>query len=117
MEQFSLAKYLENLERKIVTRDGRKIPVGLCKENGKYYSGRDDAFDLFVADENTRKHEGWMNLPALTPEEQGDLPHPFPIPVFEAEAKAREARKDVERCRLSISDYPHYILVKIEWEE
>lgn len=79
MEQFSLEKYLENPERKIVTRDGRSVRVlcaqygkpllanvmekdgreticGFILENGKYYGGRNDAFDLFFA---TTIQERW----------------------------------------------------------
>lgn len=142
MKQFNLQEYLAHPERKVITREGKKVRIictdaksiypviglvdeGICGERfvSCQKNGREsnDIFeskaDLFFAEKNELRHEGWINLPALTPEEQGDLPHPFQIPVFETEAKARKAREEVERCRLSISDYPHYILVKIEWED
>ena len=142
MKQFDLQEYLAHPERKVVTRDGREtriictdmkgtsMPIlGLVKkpeafeekiicytpEGRAAYLSRD--LDIFFAEEDARKHEGWINLPALTPEEQGDLPHPFKIPVFETEAKAREARENVERCRIEIGDSVHNYSVKIEWEE
>lgn len=139
MKQFNLQEYLAHPERKVVTRDGRPVRI-ICTDrkgatpiialvhnaddgqeigyafypDGKYFIDKDDEFDLFFAPE---KHEGWINLPALLPEEQGDLPHPFKIPVFETEAKARMARENIERCRIKIEDNAHYYSVKIEWEE
>ena len=140
MKQFNLQEYLAHPERKVVTRDGRPVriictdsdadggsivaivtranqrkKVLLYYENGKYYSFDSvSEDDLFFAPE---KHEGWINLPALTPEEQGDLPHPFQIPVFETEAKAREARDEVERCSIKNGNHVHYCSAKIQWEE
>lgn len=141
MKQFNLQKYLSNPSRQVVTRDGRKARI-VCtdrknhdsqpiialvegdeddervrsyKIDGKWsVDGFENPLDLFFAPE---KHEGWINLPALTPEEQGDLPHPFKIPVFETEAKARMACENIERCRIKIEDNSHYYSVKIEWEE
>lgn len=136
MKQFNLQEYLANPSRQVVTRDGRKVRI-VCTDfdnpdfpivgeiqgnkwplsfatNGEAIKGRPLACDLFFAPE---KHEGWINLPAILPEEQGDLPHPFKIPVFETEAKAREARDNVERCFIKIEDNAHYYSVKIEWEE
>ena len=136
MKQFNLQEYLANPNRQVVTRDGRKVRIictdrkgttpiialinsGVSEElgyafysDGKYFIDKDDKVDLFFAPE---KHEGWINLPALLPEEQGDLPHPFKIPVFETEAKARMARENVERCDIKIEDNAHYYSVKIEW--
>ena len=139
MKQFNLQEYLAHPERRLVTRDGREtrivctdmkgtsMPIlGLVKEPEKFeekvisytpegraaYLTKD--FDLFFA---PTKHDGWINLPALTPEEQGDLPHPFKIPVFETEAKARMASENIERCRIKIEDNSRYYSVKIEWEE
>ena len=141
MKQFNLQEYLANPSRKVVTRDGREVRI-VCtdrknhdscpiialvetdednekvrsyKIDGKWsIDGLVNSFDLFFA---PTKHEGWINLPALLPEEQGDLPHPFKIPVFETEAKARMARENIERCRIKIEDNAHYYSVKIEWEE
>ena len=141
MKQFNLQEYLANPSRQVVTRDGRKVTRFLCtdaktdfpiialievtpgstneslcafKKDGRYFEDVNSNCDLFFAPE---KHEGWINLPALTPEEQGDLPHPFKIPVFETEAKARMARENIERCRIKIEDNAHYYSVKIEWED
>ena len=136
MKAFSLGKYLANPNRQVVTRDGRKVRI-VCVDfdnpdfpvigeikghkwpisfttNGEPIKGAKLSNALFFVPE---KHEGWINLPALLPEEQGDLPHPFKIPVFETEAKARMARENVERCRIKIEDNAHYRSVKIEWEE
>ena len=142
MKQFNLQEYLAHPERRLVTRDGREtriictdmkgtiMPIlGLVKnpeafeENVICYTPEGRAaflsrdFDIFFAEEDARKHEGWINLPALTPEEQGDLPHPFQIPVFETEAKAREAREEVERCSIKHGNHVHYCSAKIQWEE
>lgn len=141
MKQFNLEEYLKNPDREVVTRDGHKVRI-ICtdrknhdsspiialvetdednekvrsyKIDGKWsIDGLVNSFDLFFA---PTKHEGWINLPALLPEEQGDLPHPFKIPVFETEAKARMARENIERFRIKIEDNAHYYSVKIEWEE
>ena len=139
MKQFNLQEYLANPSRQVVTRDGRKVRI-ICTDrkgntpiialvhnanegqeygyafysDGKYFRAEVDELDLFFAPE---KHEGWINLPSLTPEEQGDLPHPFKIPVFETEAKARMSRENIERCRIKIEDNAHNYSVKIEWEE
>lgn len=140
MKQFNLQEYLAHPERKVVTRDGRPVRIictdrkGLdvkpivalitlpnCDEIVKCFwadgidtAGSEDKNDLFFA---PTKHEGWINLPALLPEEQGDLPHPFKTPVFETEAKAKMARENIERCRIKIEDNAHYYSVKIEWME
>lgn len=137
MKEFSLEEYQKNPDREVVTRDGKKVRV-LCTDrkgatpiialvhnandgqeygyafysDGKAYENYENDIDLFFA---PTMHEGWINLPALLPEEQGDLPHPFKIPVFETEAKARMARENVERCDIKIEDNAHYYSVKIEW--
>lgn len=140
MKQFNLDKYNSNPSRQVVTRDGRKVRIVCTDKSGLYtqpivalitlpsgeeivkcfwedgteVTGNESRNDLFFAPE---KHEGWINLPALLPEEQGDCPHPFKIPVFETEAKARMARENIERCRIKIEDNALYYSVKIEWEE
>ena len=141
MKKFSLEEYLKNPNREVVTRDERKVRI-ICTDrknhdshpiialvesdkddekarsftiDGKWsVDGLENNFDLFFA---PTKHEGWINLPALLPEEQGDRPHPFKIPVFENEAKARMAQENLERCRIKIEDNALYYSVKIEWEE
>ena len=86
MKQFNLEEYLKNPERKIVTRDGRKVTRFLCtdaktdfpiialveatpgstneclrtfKRNGRYFGIESSPCDLFFAPE---KHEGWINI-------------------------------------------------------
>lgn len=86
MKQFNLEEYLKNPERKIVTRDGRKVTRFLCTDaktefpivalievspgstdenlrtftkDGRYFVEEDSCFDLFFAPE---KHEGWVNI-------------------------------------------------------
>ena len=141
MKQFNLEEYLKNPDREVVTRDGHRVRI-ICTDrknnynypiialveadeddervrsyniDGKWSVGElENSFDLFFA---PTKHEGWINLPALLPEEQGDLPYPFKIPVFETEAKARMARENIERFRIKIEDNAYYYSVKIEWEE
>lgn len=86
MKEFNLEKYLENPNRKVVTRDGRSVRI-VCTdrrglnvkpiaalitipngdeiiktywENGVETQGyEDNPNDLFFA---TEKHEGWINL-------------------------------------------------------
>lgn len=137
MKQFNLQEYLANPSRQVVTRDGKNVRI-ICTDfdnpnypvigeiNGNKWPCSFTTNGLVVKDVVAHlsdlffaptKHEGWINIPALLPEEQGDLPHPFKIPVFETEAKARMASENVERCRIKIEDNSHYYSVKIEWEE
>lgn len=85
MKQFNLAEYLKNPERKIVTRDGRKVKRILCVDakgdhpivalikskdekeeyplsytvNGRYSLDYEKSVDLFFAPE---KYERWINV-------------------------------------------------------
>lgn len=84
MKQFSLEEYIKNPNRKIVTRDGKRVRIictdkrksiypiialcfmedesEICRNylpNGKEYLGEDSNDDLFFAPE---KHEGWVNV-------------------------------------------------------
>ena len=85
MKQFNLEEYLKNPERKVVTRDGRKVTRFLCTDargqypivalvealdddkesafsytkDGHFYPGEEHDYNLFFAPE---KHEGWVNL-------------------------------------------------------
>ena len=84
MKPFNLEEYLKNPEKKVVTRDGRKVRI-ICTDakthypvialaestdgtteqllsfikNGKYFDNRSNVEDLFFAPE---KKEGWINL-------------------------------------------------------
>lgn len=86
MEQFSLAEYLKNPTRPIVTRDGRSVRiictdrnykehpilalVQICgeeivcayKEDGVYLGDIECSRDLFFAPESKTKKVGWMNV-------------------------------------------------------
>ena len=82
MKEFNLEEYLKNPERKVVTRDGRKVRI-ICTDrkgdtpiialvldandgqeygyafysDGKFFRDGGDELDLFFAPE---KHEGWI---------------------------------------------------------
>ena len=122
MKQFSLAEYLKNPERKIVTRDGRPVKRILCidakgdypivalikskseKEeypfrytvNGQFFPGDEKQADLFFVPE---KHEGWVNI------------YPGPITgvvVYKTEEDAKHGAN---------ADAKVIATIKIEWEE
>ena len=106
MKPFSLEEYLENPERKVVTRDGRPVRIictdrkgatpiialvndGLSEElghafysDGKIFSDEDNELDLFFAPE---KHEGWINIYA----DINDNSHPGNH-IFESKEEAEE---------------------------
>ena len=117
MEQFNLEKYLENPNRKVVTRDGRKVRIictdakGNCPvvglvdyenyevalnvtKNGKI----DGVLDLFFAPE---KHEGWINL--------------LKINSTIITGKVYNTKEEAESAVLGSSIY--ISTIKIEWEE
>ena len=125
MEQFSLEKYLENPNRKVVTRDGRSariictnrldesFPVIALVNNedselcfsyttiGKSYidQDRDYKLDLFFAPE---KKSGWINLYKMN-----SIISPGP-----------RAYDTEEEAKLAAGDKSYYIsTIKIEWEE
>ena len=108
MKEFSLEEYLENPERKVVTRDGRDVRI-ICTdsdaeggpivaivtmadqrkqvllyfENGKYFSlDSVSEDDLFFAPE---KHEGWINIYA----DINDNSHPGNH-IFKSKEEAEE---------------------------
>ena len=125
MKEFSLEEYLKNPERKVVTRDGRKVriictdsdaeggpivaivtmadqrkQVLLYYENGKYFSlnsvSEDDLF--FVP----TKHEGWMNL----------YKKGFGLVVGDLVRDSEEAAK-----KIAAGDEDYITTIKVEWEE
>ena len=85
MKQFSLEEYIANPNKKLVTRDGRKVKRILCTDakgpypivaliersdktmdiaiqytkDGRFFNNDTDEKDLFFAAE---KHEGWVNV-------------------------------------------------------
>ena len=125
MKQFNLEEYLANPNRKIVTRDGRKVTrilctnvksalpvVALIKEsngkgeqvcsftkNGNFCQSEETRFDLFFAPE---KHEGYVN-------------------VYKNQDGCNyigELFASKERAIMIAEGYSNYITtVKIEWEE
>ena len=125
MEQFSLEKFLENPNRKVVTRDGRSariictnrldesFPVIALVNNedselcfsyskfGKVYqcSNRDCELDLFFAPD---KKSGWINLYKMN-----SIISPGP--------RAYDTKEEAESAA---GDKSYYIsTIKIEWEE
>lgn len=125
MKQFNLAEYLKNPERKIVTRDGRKVKRILCVDamgdypivalikskdekeeyplrytvNGKYSLHYEKSVDLFFVPE---KYERWTNVYKESKEDIyfGDL--------YSSEKEAKDNINSSANCITT---------VKIEWEE
>lgn len=125
MKEFNLEKYLENPNRKVVTRDGRSVRI-VCTdrrglnvkpiaalitipngdeiiktywENGVETQGyEDNPNDLFFA---TEKHEGWINL--------------LKINSTIITGKVYNTKEEAESAVLGSLIY--ISTVKIEWEE
>ena len=124
MEQFSLDKYLKNLNRKVITRDGRSVRIVCtnrldenypvialvtdgCAERcysyttfGKLYAyqNRDCELDLFFAPE---KKEKWVNV-----YEDSNGRNWLGENLYDTE---KAAKADPSKSRVAT--------VKIEWEE
>ena len=125
MKQFNLEEYLENPNREVVTRDGRKVRIvctdraGLnvkpivalitlpnCDEIVKCFwadgidtAGSEDKNDLFFAPE---KHEGWMNL----------YKKGFGLVIGDLVRDSEEAAK-----KIAAGDEGYITTIKVEWEE
>ena len=123
MKQFNLEEYLENPDRRIITKDGRSVRI-ICtdakgnfpiialveihndaelvirlKENGHFYNDTEDSRDLFFAPE---KNSGWINLYKIN-----STISPGPR-VYDTKEEAESAA----------GDKSYYIsTIKIEWEE
>lgn len=123
MKEFSLEEYLKNPERKLVTRDGRKVRI-ICTDrkgatpiialvhnaddgqeigyafypDGKYFIDKDDEFDLFFAPE---KHTDYINLYR---NEDGY----FLGAVYTSEEYAKNIAKGNDQ---------YITTIKVEWEE
>ena len=123
MEQFSLENYLENPNRKVVTRDGRSVRI-ICtnrldenypvialvndeytekcysySEFGKDIVNTDCELDLFFAPE---KKSAWINLYKMN-----SIISPGP--------RAYDTKEDAESAA---GDKSYYIsTIKIDWEE
>lgn len=124
MEQFSLEKYLENPNRKVVTRDGRSVrilctdrkdsirpiialvQIDKCKEtyssyteDGSWFDSTSSPNDLLFAPE---KKSAWINLYKMN-----SIISPGPR-VYNTKEEAESAA----------GDKSYYIsTIKIEWEE
>ena len=129
MKPFNLEEYLANPNKKLVTRDGRKVTRILCTDakgeypiialiksknekeeyplryvvNGQYCPGYEKQEDLFFA---TEKHEGWINIFKF------DFGNAH---TFLREAHIYSSKEDAENKGKSYSDY--LSTIKIEWEE
>ena len=122
MKQFNLTEYLENPDKRIITRDGRSVRI-ICtdakgnfpiivlvetysgaetvlrlKENGRFYNDTENSSDLFFAPE---KKEGWINLFKIN----------STLTIGEVYNTEEEAKAAVVGSLVYIST------VKIEWEE
>lgn len=122
MKPFNLDEYLKNPDRKVITRDGRKVRRILCTDargvypvialteyddtsdsaysytkDGRYHISKPCGEDLFFAPE---KHEGWATIYGkfLTGE------------IFSTKEEAEES---VKRC--GTKDF--VAIAKVEWEE
>ena len=124
MKQFNLAEYLENPNRRIITKDGRNVRI-ICtdakgnfpiialvetyngnetvlrlKENGRFYNDTENSSDLFFAPE---KHEGWLNI------YRGESGFYLRGNPYKSKEEADEVAK---------ANYKTFCAtVKIEWEE
>ena len=123
MKQFNLAEYLENPNRRIITKDGRNVRI-ICtdakgnfpiialvetyngnetvlrlKENGRFYNDTENSSDLFFS---PVKKEGWINLYKIN-----STISPGP--------RAYDTKEDAESVA---GDKSYYLSrIKIEWEE
>ena len=122
MKQFNLEEYLENPDRRIITKDGRSVRI-ICtdakgnfpiialvktyngsetvlrlKENGHFYNDTENSSDLFFA---PIKKEGWVNM-YKTRSGATQIGQ-----IYSSKEEAEMGRKDA-----------NYIsTAKIEWEE
>ena len=130
MKPFNLEEYLANPNKKIVTRDGRKVTRVLCTDakgpypvavlvesfdgisaiaksytsDGQYYVNGESPSDLFFV---TEKREGWINI---FRGKDGPLTGNI---VF-------ASKEDAEETRWHGNSFTHgtYLeSVKVEWEE
>ena len=126
MKEFSLKEYIKNPERKVVTKNGKKVRI-LCTDrkgaapiialvnselpdceelcysffpDGKKYENYESDIDLFFVPE---KHKGWINIYA----DINDNSHPGNH-IFKSK---EEAEEDGEKGSGYVTT------IKIEWEE
>ena len=124
MKQFNLAEYLENPNRRIITKDGRNVRI-ICtdakgnfpiialvetyngnetvlrlKENGRFYNDTENSRDLFFA---TEKKNGWVNIYKSGNNVIFGSNCPY---------NSEELAKDNIMCA-----FDYLTTIKIEWEE
>ena len=126
MKQFNLQEYLAHPERRMVTRDGRKVRI-VCTDrtglnakpvvalitlpngdeviktfwdNGIETAGSEDKNDLFFAPE---KHEGWINI------------NKYPDGVRDTNGIIYHTKSDVPD--MAPVGVQRVATIKIEWEE
>lgn len=130
MKPFNLEEYLANPNKKVVTRDGRKVTRVLCTDakgpfpvavlvesfdgisdiaksytsDGHYYVDGESPFDIYFAAE---KHEGWINI---FRGKDGPLTGNT---VFASKEDAEESRWHGN----SFTKDTYLESVKVEWEE
>ena len=125
MKEFNLEEYLKNPERKVVTRDGRKVRI-VCTDraglntkpivalitlpngdeviktfwdNGIETAGSEDINDLFFV---PTKHDGWINL----------YKKGFGLVIGDLVRNSEEAAK-----KIAVGDEDYITTIKVEWEE
>ena len=123
MKQFNLEEYLENPDRRIITKDGRNVRI-ICtdakgnfpiialvktyngnetvlrlKENGRFYNDTENSSDLFFY---PVKKSGWINL----------------YKINSTISPGPQAYDTKEEAESAAGDKSYYIsTIKIEWEE
>lgn len=129
MKQFNLEEYIKNPERKVVTRDGRKVTRFLCTDaklkfpiialveatpgstmeclrtytkDGNFFIDQISPNDLFFA---PTKHEGWVNI----------FKDVFSGNPSVGDSRVFKSKEDAEKNGKSCNDY--IASVKIKWEE
>lgn len=123
MKEFSLEEHLKNPDREVVTRDGEPVRIIYTRWKSKSMSilaligddeevigyqpdGRaiylNEKFDLFFADEDKCKHEGWMNL----------YKKDFGLVQGGEVYNSEEAAK-----KIAAGDEDYITTIKVEWEE
>lgn len=122
MKQFNLEEYLENPDRRIITKDGRSVRI-ICtdakgnfpiialvktyngsetililKENGRFYNDTENFSDLFFA---SIKKEGWVNM----------------YKTWSGATQIGQIYSSKEEAEMGRKDADYISTAKIEWEE
>ena len=125
MKQFTVEEYQKNLNRKVITRDGKSVKIvctdmigtsypvlAICRVdpthdcyysytlNGKHNLGVNSRLDLFFAPE---KHEGWANL------YKGNANYHLGSTFF--------YQSEIEAKKFIAKNCGYVGTIKVEWEE